>query len=88
LQLQPSSNLARYALALVRSAMGENEQAVADLEELVRTNPNWVEPHVKLASLYFRLRRPADGQRERAIIDQLKSKGTEEKLSVPALEPQ
>jgi len=88
LRLQPSSSLARYALALVRSATGDSAGAVAYLEELVRTNPNWVEPHVKLASLYFRLKRQADGQREREIVDKLNAENKGQKLSVPWLESQ
>jgi len=85
-RLQPSSNLARYALALVRSASGETAGAVAELEQLVRTNPNWIEPHVKLASLYFRMKRQADGQREREIVDKLNADNKGQKLSIPWLE--
>jgi tetratricopeptide (TPR) repeat protein len=86
LELQPSSVPARYARALVRSALGETENAVQDLEAVTAAAPNWVEPHVKLASLYFRLRRQADGQREKLIVDTLKSEHKEQQVSLPELD--
>lgn len=72
-QLNPSSTLALYALARMKRTQGEIEAAVTDFEKVVRDDPNWAQPHVELAALYFRLRRQADGERERAAFDRLNS---------------
>lgn len=71
LQLQPSSPMARYEMAMLKSASQNYDGAVQDLEVLVKDNPRWLEPHVELASLYYRLHRPADGGKERQIVEQL-----------------
>ncbi len=71
LALNPSSTFAIYEMALWKSASGQMDAAVADLEKVERADPNWLEPHVKLAALYYRVRRPADGERERQIVDRI-----------------
>jgi hypothetical protein len=53
-----------YALPRLRNRGGE-------LELLVKDHPDWLEPHVELAALYYRLRRPEDGANERQIVDSL-----------------
>jgi tetratricopeptide (TPR) repeat protein len=84
--LQPSSNLALYALALVRAGTGEVEKAVSDLERVVKMTPDWVEPHVKLAALYYRLNLDSKGEKERAAIEKLKSENRGQAVPLPALE--
>ncbi len=86
LKIQPSSNLAQYAYALVCSALGETDTAVKHLETVVAAAPEWVEPHIKLASLYFRLRRRADGQRQQQIAEQLKQDNRGQPVPFPTLE--
>lgn len=71
LQIDPSSLFAHYELALCESAAGELDPAVADLERVVQGDPKWLQAHVELAALYYKLRRPADGLRERQIVDKL-----------------
>jgi tetratricopeptide (TPR) repeat protein len=71
LQLQPSSAQARYELALVARADGQLTTAMQYLETLVRQTPNWLQPHVELAALYYRLHRPEDGAREREMVDRM-----------------
>lgn len=71
LQLNPTSSMARYESAMLESTWGQYEAAAQALEKLVKDDPNWLEPHVELASIYYRLHRPADGARERAIVDRL-----------------
>jgi tetratricopeptide (TPR) repeat protein len=71
LQLNPTSSMARYEAAMLESTAGQYEAAAQALEKLVKDDPNWLEPHVELASLYYRLHRPADGAREREIVDKL-----------------
>jgi Tfp pilus assembly protein PilF len=86
LELQPSSLPARYAIALIKSASGENDAAIRELEAVVAAAPNWVEPHVKLASLYFRAKRQEDGMREKQIVDTLRSEHKEQQINMPALD--
>jgi tetratricopeptide (TPR) repeat protein len=71
LHIDPSSIAARYAMALVKKAAGELEAAAADLEAVVKARPDWLQAHVELAAVYFRLHRTEDGARERKIVDRL-----------------
>jgi tetratricopeptide (TPR) repeat protein len=71
LRLQPTSAMARYEMAMLKSASQNYDGAVQDLEGLVKDDPQWLEPHVELATLYYRLHRPADGAKERQIVEQL-----------------
>jgi tetratricopeptide (TPR) repeat protein len=71
LQLKPDSSLARYKWAQLERTEGHVEAAVKDFEKVVHDDPNWAQPHVELAALYFRLNRQQDGDRERAIFDRL-----------------
>lgn len=71
LGLKPDSTMARYESAMWKSTSGEYQAAVDQLEKLAADDPNWLEPHVELAALYYRLHRPADGARERQIVDKL-----------------
>jgi tetratricopeptide (TPR) repeat protein len=71
LQLRPSSPQARYELALVARADGQLNVARQYLETVVRQSPDWLQPHVELAALYYRLQRPEEGARERRIVDRM-----------------
>jgi tetratricopeptide (TPR) repeat protein len=75
LELMPSSPLARYQLARVQRSRGDIEAAVLNFEQVIAAEPDWLRPHVELASLYYRLHRPADGEKERAIVDKLYMQG-------------
>jgi tetratricopeptide (TPR) repeat protein len=74
-ELKPSSPLARYELARVERSRGSIEAAVRDFETVIAAEPDWLRPHIELAALYYRLHRPQDGQRERAIVDKLYMQG-------------
>jgi tetratricopeptide (TPR) repeat protein len=71
LGLKPDSSMARYEYAMYKSKSGDYQAAAQDLEKLVRDDPKWLEPHVELASLYYRLHRPEDGAKERQVVDQI-----------------
>src|ERR1700722_4650415 len=71
LRLKPNNSMARYESAMFESTSGQYETAAQDLEKLVKDDPTWLEPHEELANLYYRLHRPADGAKEREIIDKL-----------------
>ena len=51
--------------------MGQIEDARKGLEELTRQEPRFVEAHVTLATVYYRLKRKSDADRERAIVQKL-----------------
>jgi tetratricopeptide (TPR) repeat protein len=70
-KLKPSDTMARYESAMLKSTSGKYEEAAAELEGVVKDNPDWLEPHVELTSLYYKLHRPADGAKERAIVERL-----------------
>lgn len=71
LQLNAQSTMARYEYAMWESTAGQSEAAAQMLEKLAADDPKWLEPHVELATLYYKLHRPEDGKRERAIVDKL-----------------
>jgi hypothetical protein len=41
------------------------------LEAIVKDSPQFTEAHVSLATVYYRLKRKEDGDRERAIVQKL-----------------
>jgi tetratricopeptide (TPR) repeat protein len=71
LQLQPQAPQARLQMAKLNAMTGKYAEAAAALEELEKADPKWLDPHVELAPIYYKLHRPEDGQRERAIVDQI-----------------
>ncbi len=71
LALNPKSFLALYQMARVERAQGHTEAAVKNLQSCVRENPQWLPPHIELAAIYYQLKRPEDGAKEKQIIQQL-----------------
>jgi tetratricopeptide (TPR) repeat protein len=72
LALRPGDPGVRYQLALVDIADGELESARKTLEALVQEAPSWLEAHVSLTTVYYRLGRREDGDRHQAIVKQLR----------------
>lgn len=70
-QLRPLSLAVRYQVAYLAFGQGKLEEAREELEKVVAADPNWVEPHITLATVYFRLKRSADGQRMQARVREL-----------------
>lgn len=73
LKVNPSSPTAQYEMAMWKSTSGDYAGAAQDLERLEKASPDWLQPHVQLAAVYYRLHRPADGMREREIVAKLKA---------------
>ena len=71
LQLRPGDLGVRFQIASVELAQGQLREAERDLESLVKDSPQFIEAHVLLATLYYREKRKADGDRERAIYAKL-----------------
>lgn len=74
LRSKPTDSMARYESAMLKSTSGDYETAARELESLVKDDPDWLEPHVELATLYYRLHRPEDGAKERQIVESLTAK--------------
>ena len=70
-QLRPRDQQAHYNLAAVYVARGLPNQARPLLESVIQEHPDFIEAHVLLASVYYRLNRNADGKREQEIIQKL-----------------
>jgi tetratricopeptide (TPR) repeat protein len=70
-RLNPKDTMANYEDAMLKSTSGDTAGAAAQLEEVEKDDPKWLEPHVELATLYYKLHRPKDGAKERAIVDQI-----------------
>jgi tetratricopeptide (TPR) repeat protein len=71
LETRPGDPGVRYQLALLALDEGKLEVAQRVLESLVKESPQFTEAHVSLSLVYYRLKRPADGKRERDIVQQL-----------------
>lgn len=71
IDLNPHSFYAHYELARVEGAQGHLHAELSELQNAERENPQWLPPHVELAALYYRLKKPAEGARERKIVNQL-----------------
>jgi tetratricopeptide (TPR) repeat protein len=69
--LRPRDLNVSYNIATVKLAMGETVEAQQILERVVKEAPKFVEAHVSLATAYYRLKRKADGDRQRVIIEKL-----------------
>ena len=74
LELNPGHPLTRLQLAKLDAMTGRNAEAAATLEDLEKHDPDWLDPHVELGPIYYKLHRPADGDRERAIVAQIQAK--------------
>lgn len=70
-QLRPRDSYARYQLGSVLTTLGKPGEALPLLEAVIREFPDFVEARVLLASVYYRLNRKADGDRERGVIQKL-----------------
>ncbi|MGC9945844.1 MAG: tetratricopeptide repeat protein [Bryobacteraceae bacterium] len=71
LKAHPNDPGVRYQMANVDLATGHPDEARKALEALVGESPDFAEAHATLATVYYRLQRSADGDRERAIAQKL-----------------
>ena len=68
LRVRPGDPAVRYQLATLDLAVGDLAKACGQLERLTKEVPAFVEAHVSLATIYYRLKRKQDGDRERALV--------------------
>jgi tetratricopeptide (TPR) repeat protein len=71
LETRPGDPAVRYQLAVIALDQGKADDARRELESLVKESPQFTEAHVSLSIAYYRLKRPADGKRERDIVQKL-----------------
>jgi len=69
--LRPGDPAALYQVGSLRLQRGDADGAREVLERVVATAPDFVEAHVSLALVYYRLKRKADGDRERDLVREL-----------------
>jgi len=82
LEVHPGDFGVRYQIATAELALGHIEKAQAELESILKEAPNFTEAHVTLATVYYRQKRKADGDRERAMVERLRAA---EQAAEPAL---
>jgi tetratricopeptide (TPR) repeat protein len=70
-QMRSGDTRAMYSLSGIHIANGQFEEARKLLEEVARLVPDNEQTHVALATVYFRLNRPQDAERERALVRKL-----------------
>ena len=70
-ETRPGDPGVRYQLALLSVDEGALDKAREILEGLVKESPQFLEAHVTLALVYYRLKRPEDSKREREIVKKL-----------------
>lgn len=71
LRIRPGDMGVRYQMAAILVAQNKLQLALTELESIVKEADNFTEAHVSLATVYYRLKRKADGDRERAIVQRL-----------------
>jgi tetratricopeptide (TPR) repeat protein len=66
LEVRPTDPGALFQRASIHLAQGMTDHARLELEQLLHDYPEFSEAHAALATAYYRLKRPADGDRETA----------------------
>jgi Flp pilus assembly protein TadD len=77
LRLRPGDLRVRYQQATILIAQNLPEPARLELESIIKEAPKFTEAHVSLATVYYRLKRKEDGDRERAIVLRLNAEAQE-----------
>jgi tetratricopeptide (TPR) repeat protein len=71
MQVRPNDILSRYQLAAIALHDGKLETARRDLEAIAKEAPAYAEAHITLATVYYRLQKKTEGDREREIVRKL-----------------
>jgi tetratricopeptide (TPR) repeat protein len=70
-KLNPKDTMANYEDAMLKSTSGDTAAGSRTVGSVEKADPNWLEPHVELATLYYKLHRPKDGAKEREVVDRI-----------------
>jgi tetratricopeptide (TPR) repeat protein len=84
IHLRPRDQYARYHMAAVYVSVGKPNDALLLLEGVAKEFPDFSEARVLLASVYYRLNRKADGDREKAAVQRL---AAEQQAKQPGAQP-
>ncbi len=74
LRLRPESPAAQFQVGALNTATGHLEEARTQLEAVATRWPDFLDVHVQLATVYARMNRPHDSERERKIVMALNAK--------------
>ncbi len=88
LQLRPGDIAVKYQIATIDAADGRAEKAREELEAIVKQAPEFTEAHVTLATVYYKLKQKADGDRERAIVQKLNAAAQAKQPGVKEVNPE
>jgi tetratricopeptide (TPR) repeat protein len=70
-RMRPRSIALKYQLGSLEMALGHLDEALHYLKQVTEEAPDFVEGHITIATLYYRMKRKEDGDRHRAIIEKL-----------------
>jgi tetratricopeptide (TPR) repeat protein len=71
LAAKPGAAEVRYQIGALQLIIGDAPGARETLEGVVKEEPMFLEAHVSLATVYYRLKRKEDGDRQRALAQEL-----------------
>lgn len=71
LQVRPGDPAVRFQMALGEIGTGKLEKARKMLGQIIKASPDFLDAHVSLAQVYYRLRMKKEGDHERTIIAKL-----------------
>jgi tetratricopeptide (TPR) repeat protein len=71
LRVRPGDPGALYQQATIDLTTGKMEDARVKLEAILKGSPQFIEAHITLATVYYRLNRREDGAREKALVQRL-----------------
>lgn len=86
LDIRPGAIEARFQIALVQILQGQVREALGAIEQIVQEAPTFLEAHVTLTSLYYRLQRREDAERHRKIVEELRAE--KDRQTVKEMAPQ
>ena len=86
-ELRPREQYAHYHLAAVYALAGKPADALPLLDGVLKEHPDFVEARVLLASVYYRLDRKADADREKALIQKITAEQQAKQPGVHVGEP-
>jgi Tfp pilus assembly protein PilF len=88
MELRPGDIGVRYQIATIYVLTSDVKAAQRELESIVKDSPQFTEAHVSLATVYYRLKRKEDGDRERAIVQRLNAEAQAREPGARAASPQ
>ena len=73
LRARPGDAAARFQIGLVYNSSNRIEEALATVKGVIEEHPDFLDGHVTLTGLYYRLGRKQDAERHRALAERLRA---------------